>query len=88
MSEEFEKVNTNTTTGVCLKKMKNLTQNLYIKHRLKGEQTFKTENDFFCLRANKVHEVVVTSADDDDFDTDIDMTLNGIGMKFTVNNFD
>lgn len=74
--------------AVCLRKINNgLGENLYLKHRLKGDQKWvdvdanTVENEFIVgLQQNKVYEFVVTSADDDDFDTNIDMSMNGKGI--------
>lgn len=88
----FQKLETakNTSIGVCLRKMYNeFGHDLYVKHRLKGEKTWSkidsNENEFIAgLESNKVYEFVVTTADDDEFDANIDKSNDEIGMDIII----
>ena len=62
---------------------------LYVKHRLKGEKTWSkidsNENEFIAgLEPNEVYEFIVTTADDDVSDANIDESKDEAGMD-TIN---
>lgn len=76
---------------MCLKRMnKTSGKDLYVKHRLRGDTSWSNIDGYAIdheyivgLIPNNVYEFVVTSPDDDVFDTNVDMTMTGIGMKRT-----